>query len=411
MIPKRLDTFHALPKRWDFGKGISLFIPLFSLIVHSRSFSSKFPPLLISHLSTLLFLYTVRFTSPPIAFPAGWSEPTMDLPNPDLNALIRKTQALSLDDISTQLEVDPTKAEQKAFISLVARLASKKILFKPVVHEAIRSTWNFASNMKIKDAGPNTFLIHFESPSHKERVLLQAPWNVKGFLLILREWSPAVSISAMDFSRSAFWVQIHGFPMKWLSSRNAKLIGDNLGVVLEVDSSVDQPNDCSDFMRVKVELDVSEPLSPGFYFHPTVDLDLWISFKYERLSWFCYNCGRLDHLLNQCDAAQPHPLQQKLGSPMRAYPPSQAETPPDQLLSSPSAPSRALLLAPSHLLSPEVGCPPPEVGPSKNHLGSSSATGWVFKPGSYGISKSPFKSVALFDVHSPYHLSDSQSSE
>lgn len=60
----------------------------------------------------------------------------------------------------------------------------------------------------------------------------------------------------MEFSRYPFWVQIHGVPLKRLSSGNACLIGSKLCHVLEVDSSVDEDDGDFDFMRVQVEMDV-----------------------------------------------------------------------------------------------------------------------------------------------------------
>lgn len=128
----------------------------------------------------------------------------MDSNHPDLHPIILKAQMLSWDHVSRQLEVDPDIAEQKALISLVGCLASKKIQFRPAVHESIRSVWKFAFELSIKDDGLNTFLFHFGSLDHKVRVLDQSPWNIKGFLLILREWSPAATISSMEFSRASF---------------------------------------------------------------------------------------------------------------------------------------------------------------------------------------------------------------
>lgn len=110
----------------------------------------------------------------------------LDPQEQDLNLLIRETQALSWEDVSRHLVIDPVKVEQKVLISLVGRLAFKKILYKPALLEAIRSAWHFAYDLKIKAGGPNTFIFHFGSPSHKECVLFQSPWNMKGFLLILQ---------------------------------------------------------------------------------------------------------------------------------------------------------------------------------------------------------------------------------
>lgn len=108
-------------------------------------------------------------------------DPTLDPLNPDLNLIIHKTQALTWNDLSRQLEVDPVKAKQKALISLVGRLVSKKQQYKPAIREAIYYAWKFAYNFHIKDVDPssekkndidpNNFLFHFGHLLVRLRVL------------------------------------------------------------------------------------------------------------------------------------------------------------------------------------------------------------------------------------------------
>lgn len=152
----------------------------------------------------------------------------------------------------------------------------------------------------------NTFFLFFD-PSYKARILQLAPWNIRGFLLVLREWPSSGIINDLDFSTAIYWVQIHGFP----------LARRKIGRVVEVDTSIDSDSDYHDFMRVRVELDVQTPLSPGFYFRPEPDVLIWVAFKYERLSGLCYNCGCIDHLDNACDAKLPHPYKADLGPRMK----------------------------------------------------------------------------------------------
>lgn len=70
-------------------------------------------------------------------------------------------------------------------------------------------------------------------------------------------------------------------------------------------------------MRVKVELDIRLPLSPGFYFSPDLETMIWVAFKYEHLSSLCYKCGKIEHLMNTCEAKIPHPSHEDLGSGMK----------------------------------------------------------------------------------------------
>ena len=54
-------------------------------------------------------------------------------------------------------------------------------------------------------------------------------------------------------------------------------------------------------MRVRVELDITKPLSRGRRVRFGPDSDGWVSFRYERLPVFCYWCGRLTHDAKECD--------------------------------------------------------------------------------------------------------------
>lgn len=54
------------------------------------------------------------------------------------------------------------------------------------------------------------------------------------------------------------------------------------------------------FSRVQVELDLSKPLLRGVAFK-TDSGSMFLTFKYERLLHFCYNCGKLGHTDWDCE--------------------------------------------------------------------------------------------------------------
>lgn len=124
-------------------------------------------------------------------------------------------------------------------------VASKRIQYKPTAIAAISAAWSFAEALKIKEVGPNKFSFLFLDPAHKAPVLQQAPWNICGFLLILRDWPLFEVINDMDFNKSAYWIQIHRFPLEHLSSTDAHMIRSKLGKVIEVDPGVDSVFDAS----------------------------------------------------------------------------------------------------------------------------------------------------------------------
>ena len=54
------------------------------------------------------------------------------------------------------------------------------------------------------------------------------------------------------------------------------------------------------YLKLLVEVDVFEPLKPGFPFCREGGELVWISLKYERLDIYCTNCGRIGHKNQSC---------------------------------------------------------------------------------------------------------------
>ena len=59
--------------------------------------------------------------------------------------------------------------------------------------------------------------------------------------------------------------------------------------------------DGGEFMRVRVELDITKPPSRGRRVRFGPNSDGWVSFRYESLPIFCYWCGRLTHDAKECE--------------------------------------------------------------------------------------------------------------
>ncbi|GLT67786.1 hypothetical protein SLA2020_400700 [Shorea laevis] len=99
------------------------------------------------------------------------------------------------------------------------------------------AAWNFASPLSIEVLASNKFLFTVPLQSHVNRILQQAPWNIRGSLLLLQQWTPDLALDEINLHLCVFWVQVHGFPRQNMTSRNAVRIGKSLGSVLEIDHS------------------------------------------------------------------------------------------------------------------------------------------------------------------------------
>ncbi|KAI8031497.1 hypothetical protein LOK49_LG01G02409 [Camellia lanceoleosa] len=140
-------------------------------------------------------------------------------------------------------------------------------------------------------------MFQFSDPADRQKVLMEAPWSVMGYLMVLQPLATGKSVEEIDFKWSPFWIQVHGLPVAKLTRQNGEIIGRRIGNLVRVEALHDGLLLERSFLRLRVEVDVSELLPWGFILqhHGSEDKESWISYKYERLSDFCYDCGRLGH--------------------------------------------------------------------------------------------------------------------
>lgn len=53
-------------------------------------------------------------------------------------------------------------------------------------------------------------------------------------------------------------------------------------------------------LRIRIWHNLNNPLKKGFNLKRPNDEDLWVKFQYERLSDFCYGCGKIGHTVPEC---------------------------------------------------------------------------------------------------------------
>ena len=131
-----------------------------------------------------------------------------------------------------------------------------------------------------------------------EKVLLGEPWSFDRHLVVFQRYDFSTPIEELIFDKAAFWVQIHNLPYSLLTTEVAMRLGESLGVV-------NVPKDLTEmrggnFMRVRVTIDILEPLCRGGRVDFDEDNEGWVSFQYERLPNLCYWCGHLTHDDKEC---------------------------------------------------------------------------------------------------------------
>ncbi|CAL5355858.1 unnamed protein product [Camellia sinensis] len=125
-----------------------------------------------------------------------------------------------------------------------------------------------------------------------------------GFLLVLQPLSLGKPVEDMEFKWSPFWVQVHGVPVAKLTRQNGEIIGRRIGNLIGVEALHDGLLLNRSFLRLRVDVDVdvTQPLPLGLILHQpgNEEKESWISYRYEKLSDFCYDCGMIGHDNSSC---------------------------------------------------------------------------------------------------------------
>ena len=109
-------------------------------------------------------------------------------------------------------------------------------------------------------------------------------------------------ITIDSFQKISFWVQVYGIHPSLLGKPYGESLGkeiaNSMGEFVDFDRSYR-----SSFMRFRVGLHSSRALLRGMFLKLGKNKDnIWVSFRYERLTKYCYYCGNLNHIQKDCGA-------------------------------------------------------------------------------------------------------------
>ena len=76
-------------------------------------------------------------------------------------------------------------------------------------------------------------------------------------------------------------------------------VGATIGEVEDIDV-LDDGVGWGGYLRVKIRMDLSKPLSRGRIIK-VQDRELWVPFQYEKIPYFCVKCGVVMHSNQTCD--------------------------------------------------------------------------------------------------------------
>ncbi|KAH6779278.1 hypothetical protein C2S52_010515 [Perilla frutescens var. hirtella] len=163
--------------------------------------------------------------------------------------------------------------------------------------------------MTSREIESNLFSFQFNSKRDMDKVLSIEPWHFNKQVLILCKVKSEVQPSAMVLNTIPFWIRIYDIPLVGHDRDTMKQIGSKLGEFMEIDEAT--LGGLSRSVCIKVRINLEAPLKRGIKIHMDQSSLKWLPVKYERLFSFCYEYGKLGHLMKDCGLAEDRDFEEK----------------------------------------------------------------------------------------------------
>jgi hypothetical protein len=189
---------------------------------------------------------------------------------------------------------------------LVGKLWAGKQVNREAFQTVLSRIWRLVGAVVFKELQDNMWLFEFADEDDKNRVLAGRPWSFDRQILVLNEFDGQCPPSQMEFTKSPIWIQVHDMPLLCMTKGIGAKIGASLGLLEDVDVAGEGVG-WGRCLRIRVSIDLFHPLERGRAL-VVGGKSNWVSFKYEKLPLFCFNCGRVVHSEKGCPEAKPKRL-------------------------------------------------------------------------------------------------------
>jgi hypothetical protein len=132
----------------------------------------------------------------------------------------------------------------------------------------------------------------------QERILKGNPWIFRNSWLIVKPWDRETDPRILDFDHAPIWIQFWGLPPHCKTKAMGQHLGSLMGEV-EASEIYEYPGKKM-IIKVKVAINVHQPIPSGIHVGNPTDGTYWVDFRYERLPHMCFNCGFVGHADTLC---------------------------------------------------------------------------------------------------------------
>ncbi|KAF4387214.1 hypothetical protein F8388_008848 [Cannabis sativa] len=182
----------------------------------------------------------------------------------------------------------------------VGKVMGCKDMPASVVKKILMGVWRNIGSWRMKKCGEGVLGFFFETEEDCSFIMDKRPWLVNGMLLNLKPWPVEGEVRVAEFEVARFWVQFHGLPTRCLSDENTAIIAKKAGQFVKTDGKSKVELVRRGYLRCWIDVWITHPFVAGFFLKAEGRKEAWIQFKYEKLPFLCFTCGKLAHLERIC---------------------------------------------------------------------------------------------------------------
>ncbi|KAF4371485.1 hypothetical protein F8388_002013 [Cannabis sativa] len=213
-----------------------------------------------------------------------------------ISTLFEDSIQISPDEITFSLNPGEVDEPQEANKVLLGKIISKHKLGKAAIQGSLNLSWKAIKGWKWKEIETGLLQFTFNKRDDAMNVLARRPWFVCGALLVIMPWPTWLTPAEVRFDKTPIWVKVESIPPFYWNLSNLKEIASN---VHELPPGIEDAVGLST-LRFRATIDLNKPIFSGFFLRRQKLKDLWIQYKYEKLSKLCFKCGLLTHDQSMC---------------------------------------------------------------------------------------------------------------
>ena len=170
--------------------------------------------------------------------------------------------------------------------SIMAKFFTPRILNLEAVARTFTPIWRSKNGFQIQNLGDHRLLFICSNKTDVDRVLHNEPWSYDKHVVLLQFYTKTFPLCELVFRESLFWVQVHDIPITYMNQATTEELCSILGKVIHMPGEPTLGG--QGFMRVRVRMDVTQPLYRGRVVTLENGEQSWVVFKCERLPNLCY---------------------------------------------------------------------------------------------------------------------------